>query len=394
MYARDVMHRIIGFWCSRLIVVQVLAGPIIVLTRKFIANNLFRSCFFVTMMQRSLLLLLFVFGCLSIHAQTARYYNSKYQFSLAPPPNASIDSELSNKDGYIAWYSCPKTVCGYFATFGITEVKAMPDTTTEEAVSLFQKDWVRENNAKEFLSGWDQSSNVTILSNDYAAYNGRPGARIKYQMEASNVRFSGEMVVLFVVERQVIVGFNFGSELPFAKNWLELGENAIRSITCYPTAQIPTTEMNSTLAIQASTAEAWEKAVMARWQGKEGWNFVGYTGRDESEVMYFVNVQRRIKTGDSVTIWGKNIPRNPKYYVAQRMAAATPRQKAQVAGLTLSYTHQLFLINCSVKSYRVTQELIYWTNGQQNPGPADGKVEVSSPGSMSEMIIDKACGLD
>lgn len=131
---------------------------------------------------------------------------------------------------------------------------------------------------------------------------------------------------------------------------------------------------------------------MARWQGKEGWQYVGYTGEAASEVMYFVNIGRRLRTGDMVTIWGKTIPKSPSTYVAQRLRAATPAQKAEVSSLTLSFTHQLFSINCSQKSFRITQELIYWTNGQTNPVPHNEKgIEISSPGSMSEMIIDKAC---
>lgn len=276
----------------------------------------------------------------------------------------------------------------------MTEIKAMPDTTTQEVVTLFQKDWVRENNAKEFLSGWGNSLNATILSNRYVAYNGRPAAKIEYYFEARNVRFSGAMVVLFLAEKKVVIGFNYIAEAAFADQWSKSSEEALRSITFYPAAQPPLAELNSTLSARSADSADWEKLVMARWQGKEGWQFVGYTGEGESEVMYFVNIGRRLRKGDMVTIWEKSIPKNPKAYVEQRMRAASLVQRAQVASLTLSFTHQLFSIDCSEKSFRVTQELIYWTNGQTNPVPHNEKnLEVSSPGSMSEMIIDKGCAL-
>lgn len=159
--------------------------------------------------------------------QSKRYLNSQYNFSFQPP-SSEMDNEINKETGYIVTYSCSGTGCGIFS---LTEIKPFPKSTTQEVVDLFQENWVQENAVQQLVSGFDKKLNVVVLSKQYKAYNGRPAIKVDYNFVNNNVGFTGEMVGIFITEKQVVLGFNFVAPTNQSKKWNELCENAIRSIT-------------------------------------------------------------------------------------------------------------------------------------------------------------------
>ncbi|MGI8468934.1 MAG: hypothetical protein ACR2N3_10830 [Pyrinomonadaceae bacterium] len=318
------------------------------------------------------LLFIVIFAFVAL-GQSKRYVNSEYNFSFLPP-SSEIDNEVNKETGYLITYTCPQTGCGLFS---LTGIKPFPKSTTQEVVELFQENWVQENAAQELVSGFDKKLNVVVLSKKYAAYNGRPAIKVDYNFVSNNVSFTGEMVGIFIAEKQVILGFNFVALTTQSKKWNELCENAIRSIT----VDTP----------NGLTSFNWKLDAIKKYEAKN-WKYIGYSGEGEKMSLYFIDSSIFVRKGVFVNVAINIVPKNPQNYLSERTRNATPSQIAALPKKSLLYVHQLFGIKCDTKQYQIFQEQVFWEDGSGNDVDF-GKMSaiIAQKGSIGEVIVTNAC---
>ena len=335
-------------------------------------------------------LLVLIFICTGFGQ--SRYINSQYGFSILPPNHTIVDNSLNLELGYISTHSCKKPSCDSNGYFTVMKIQPLPDTTQAEATSLFQKQWVQANNAKKFLEGWDNSSNITILSNRYIAINGRPANRIDYNFTANGISFTGSTIVVFLVEKQIVIGFNYLSVTNDFENWNRVCESSVKSLLVYPIATPPAPLPQIAGNQVAQISEDWESKITSEWEGKQGWKYFAYTGDTTDEVLFFLNIKLLRRTGSTVEVWVKEVPKNTSLYIAKQMRNATPAQRARIPNIPLNYLHQLYSINCNTLEYKTLQAILYWSDGTTNLVAVDKSLIVNaSPDSVGEKLVNSAC---
>jgi hypothetical protein len=173
--------------------------------------------------------------------QTPIYFDPTYEFSVKPPPNSSLQKDDSS--GYVAVYISDVVTGGLFCVTEVTPFPS-PKSTNKEISVLFQKKSVRDNNAEKFLSNWPTSQNVKIISNSYVTYKNRPSCRIDYSANLKGIPFTGAMVAMFIVEKQIIIGFNFVAPTTLSDTWNALSQQAIESFAFTPIPAPPPPRKN------------------------------------------------------------------------------------------------------------------------------------------------------
>ncbi|MGI8786977.1 MAG: hypothetical protein ACR2HG_04350 [Pyrinomonadaceae bacterium] len=318
------------------------------------------------------LLLILVLGFVGF-GQTKRYVDSQYNFSFQPP-TSEIDDEINKDTGYVVTYSCTGTGCG---TFSLTQIKPFPDSTTQEVVELFQKEWVQENAVQELVSGFDKKLNAVVLSKQYIAFNGRPAIKVDYNFISNSVGFTGEMVVVFIAEKQFVLGFNFIAPANQSKKWNELCENAIRSIT----VDTP----------NGLTSFNWKLDTIKKYEAKK-WKYIGYGGEGEELSLYFIDPIGIVRKGKFANIVVNAIPKNPQLYIDNRTKDATPQQKNLLPKKNLEYIHQLIGVGCETKQYQILQEQVFWEDGSGNDlSETKTPVRKAEKGTVGEFILAETC---
>ncbi len=336
--------------------------------------------------------IILVFVCVSLGMGQTRYINSKYGFSVLPPTNTVIDDSTNKELGYVSTYSCDKPACSSYGLFTVMKIQPLPDTTQAEAVSLFQKEWVLANNAKEFLSGADPALNTTILSSKYVAINGRPANRIDYNFIANGINFTGSVIAVFLVEKQIVIGFNYLSVTKDFEEWNKSCESSIKSLLVYPVATPPLPLPKTGNSSNSGSSDDWESKVTSEWERKEGWKYFAYTGGVTDEVLFFLNQKQLNRSGDIVRVWVKEVPKNTSLYIARQMRAATPAQRAAMPKIPLNYFHQLYSIDCGKMEYKTVQAILYWSDGSTNTVAINKDLITNvSPGSVGEKMVGVVC---
>lgn len=141
-----------------------------------------------------LFILIFAFG---VSAQ--EYVNKNYGFSVALPKDfALVEKDVS---GYLAAFRLGDN---YLA---ITEVGPL-DTTNEQLSAELKSESSKKYFAEQLLAGFTPEQKAKVVSNNYLAFNGRPAAQIGYEALFKNRPTNGLMVVMFVEEKKIIIGFN------------------------------------------------------------------------------------------------------------------------------------------------------------------------------------------
>lgn len=318
------------------------------------------------------ILFIFIFAFVVL-GQSKRYVNSQYNFSFQPP-SSEIDNEINKDTGYLITYTCTGTGCGIFS---LTQIKPFPKSTTQEVVDLFQENWVQENAVQELVSGFDKKLNVVVLSKQYVAYNGRPAIKVDYNFVSNQISFIGEMIGIFIAEKQIVLGFNFVAPTNQSKKWNELCENAIRSITVDTSNGL--------------TSFNWKLDSIKKYEAKN-WKYIGYAGEEEQMSLYFIDPSVFVKKGVVVNVIINIVPKNPQNYFNERTRNATPAQKAALPKKDILYVHQLFGIKCDSKQYQVLQEQVFWEDGSGNDIDF-GKMSaiIAQKGSIGEVIVTNAC---
>jgi hypothetical protein len=177
-----------------------------------------------------ILITLLSFAPVLSQTQPERYFNSQYNFSFIPPAGSKFDKSINDETKSITTYSYFTGSKG--ASFSLTFALPAPVSTNIRATALFKGSTFLEDTEKQVFAAFAPSMHLKVLSKGYVDYYGRPAARFDYTLEHSEgLITTGTYIFVFVVEKQIIVGFNVLAESSIARAWGNRVDAAIRSIS-------------------------------------------------------------------------------------------------------------------------------------------------------------------
>src|SRR5262249_58691688 len=91
--------------------------------------------------------------------------------------------------------------------FTITEVNPL-QYTNEQFAKEMKTDAAKKYSIEQFLAGHTPEHKAKAASYEVIMYNNRPAAQIVYDAQVNNRPTTGKMIVIFIEEKKIVVGFN------------------------------------------------------------------------------------------------------------------------------------------------------------------------------------------